>query len=258
MISFTRHESAFPLYSSGVVEGIFPFFHYNALQGEMQMRNVVLVICALVFSLMIAHPVAAEPTIFGPTGLLVNPTADIAAEEHAWIAINFLDNDGNAIWFAEATGAISENLEAGIGAVHPDDGDDGITFFAKWLFLPEEENMPGAAAGLTVTDIAGNNQSMYYVVFSKFFYIGENASENASIHLGGCYMTGDNDDDFEFFGGVDVEIVEDMILLAEYNSDDESLYQGLAFGVRYYVGEQFTMQGGLVDGDLLLGTSFVF
>jgi len=222
------------------------------------MRNVVLSAGVIAVFLALTAPVAAEPTIFGPTGLIINPTADITAVEHAWIALNFLDNDDNSLWTMNITGSISEEFEVGVGAVHPDQGDDGISFFLKWLFLPEEENMPGAATGVTITDIAGDNSEMFYVVLSKFFYIGENASENASVHGGLSYVSGDGDEEFEFFGGVDVEIIENFIAIAEYNSEDSSVYDGLTYGVRYYFGPQFTGQAGFVGGDLHIGASFVF
>ena len=222
------------------------------------MRNFVLVASAFAMFVLMTFPAAAEPTIFGPTGLLVNPTADITAAEHAWIALNFLDNDDNSIWTANITGAVSEEFEVGVGAIHPDDGDDGISFFVKWLFLPESENMLGAAAGLTVMDASGQNTAMYYVVASKFFYLGDNASENASVHGGVSLLSGDNDDQIEFFGGIDMEIVEDLIALAEYNSDETSLYQGFAYGVRYYFGPELTGQAGFIDGNLHIGASYVF
>ncbi len=222
------------------------------------MRKVVLVAGILVLFFSMAIPAAAEPTIFGPTGLIVNPTADITPQEHAWIALNFLDNDDNSLWTMNFTGSVSEEFEVGVGAVHPDEGDDGISFFVKWLFLPESENVPGAAAGLTVTDVSGANTTMYYVVGSKFFYLGEDASENASLHGGISYLTGDGDDEFEFFGGIDIELFENLIAIAEYNSDEGSVYEGLTYGVRYYITPQFTGQAGFLDGNLHVGASFVF
>jgi len=222
------------------------------------MRRVILALSSLVVFIALSVPAFAEPTVFGPTGLIVNPTADITPQDHAWIALNFLDNDDNSLWTANIVGSVSEEFEVGVGAVHPDDGDDGISFFLKWLFMPESENVPGAAAGVTVTDVAGNNSTMYYVVGSKFFYLSGEASENASVHGGISYITGDGDDEFEFFGGVDVELVENLIAIAEYNSDDNSVYEGFTYGVRYYFGPQFTGQAGFIDGDLHLGVSVVF
>jgi len=222
------------------------------------MRNVVLAAGALAIFVAMTLPAAAEPTIFGPTGLIVNPTADITAVEHAWIALNFLDNDDNSIWTLNVTGSVSEQFEVGVGAVHPDDGDDGISFFVKWLFAPETEGFPGAAGGITITDVAGENTTMYYVVASKFFYLGEYASENASIHGGISYVTGSGEDDFGFFGGMDLEIIENLIAIAEYSSDDRQVYEGFTLGARYYFGPEFTGQAGFIDGDLHVGASFVF
>jgi hypothetical protein len=222
------------------------------------MRNAALAVCAMVIFLGMSLPASAEPTILGPTGLIVNPTADITAVEHAWIALNFLDNDDNSLWTLNITGSVSEEFEVGVGAVHPDDGDDGLSFFLKWLFYPESEKFPGAAAGITITDVAGENTTMLYLVASKFFYLGDYASENASVHGGLSYVTGSGDDDFDFFGGVDVEIMESLIAIAEYSSDDRAVYEGFTYGVRYYFGPQFTGQAGFIDGDLTIGASLVF
>ena len=222
------------------------------------MRNFVMAASAIVLFVMMTVPAAAEPTIFGPTGLIVNPTADVTTVEHAWIALNFLDNDDNSIWTANVTGAISDEFEIGVGAVHPEEGDDGISFCLKWLFMQETEEMPGAAAGITVTDAAGENTTMFYVVASKFFYLSDNATENASLHGGISMLSGDNDDQLEFFGGIDVEVMQDLILIAEYNTSEDSFYEGLTYGVRYYFGPQLTGQAGFLDGNLHLGASFVF
>jgi hypothetical protein len=222
------------------------------------MRNVAMWAIFAGLFLAVSSPTLAEPTIVGPSGLFVNPTADIPAQEHAWIALNFLDNDENSLWTLNFTGAVSEEFEVGVGAIHPDDGDDGISFFLKWLFLPESEKLPGAAGGVTVTDIAGFNSTTFYAVASKFFYLGDNASENASVHGGLSYVTGSGDDEFEFFGGLDVEIVQDLIAIAEYNSDEGAFYEGWTYGVRYYIGPQFTTQAGFIGGDLHIGASYVF
>jgi hypothetical protein len=220
------------------------------------MRHVALAAGVIVFMILSALPVAAEPTMVGPTGLIVNPTADVTPADHAWLALNFFDNDGNSIWTANVTGSVSDNFEIGAGAVHPDEGDDGITFFVKWLFAPEAENWPGGAAGITVTDIAGVNSAQWYAVASKFFYFGESSSENASVHGGISYVTGDGDDNF--FGGMDVEIVKNLLAIAEYNSDKSSAFEGFTIGARYYFDPQFTGQAAMIDGDLHVGASYVF
>jgi hypothetical protein len=124
--------------------------------------------------------------------------------------------------------------------------------------MPESENRPGGAAGVTITDIAGANTTMWYAVASKFFYFGENASENASLHGGISYMNGEGDENFEFFGGMDLEMFDNMLLIAEYNSDQKTIYQGFAYGVRYYLDPQITAQAGFVDGNLHIGASYVF
>lgn len=222
------------------------------------MRRVFLVVCAFAVFFILVVPAAAEPTIFGPTGLIVNPTADITPLEHAWIALNFLDNGDNSVWTLNVTGSISEQLEVGVGTVRPDKGDSGYSFFGKWLFMPETETFPGAAGGVTVSDVSSENSTMWYIVASKFFELGQRATQNASLHGGISYATGSSNDDFEVFGGIDLEFSENMIAIAEFNSGGRTLFGGFTYGLRYYIGPQFTGQAGFVDGDLHIGGSFIF
>ncbi len=222
------------------------------------MRRVVILAGSLVILFLWVLPVAAEPTILGPTGLIVNPTADITPVDHAWIALNFFDNNDNSIWTTNVTGSISDGFEISLGAVHPDDGEDGITLGAKWLFLPEGENAPGAAGGITFTDVAGDGVTTFYLVASKFFYLGTDASENASFHGGLTFTSGDANEDIAFFGGIDFEFMENLLAILEYNSDDDYVFDGLTYGVRYYLGPEFTGQAAFIDGDLHIGASYIF
>jgi hypothetical protein len=222
------------------------------------MRNVLIASVAFVLAIFIASPVSAEPTINGPTGLIINPTADITELEHAWISLNFFDNNGNTVWTTNLTGTVSEQFEISAGGTFAENGGDGLTFGGKWLFMRESENRPGAAAGVLFNDVSGSNTTTFYAVASKFFYFGEDASENASIHGGINLVTGDSDDTFEFFGGLDVMIVEDFIAIAEFNTDESNIFEGFTFGLRYYFGPQVTGQIATIDGDLTFGGSFIF
>jgi hypothetical protein len=222
------------------------------------MRNLLMVAMFLILMAFFAVPAHAEPSITGPTGLIVNPTADVTPTDHVWIAVNFFDNDKNTIWNANVTGSISENFELGAGIVHPDAGNDGFNCFAKYLFSPETEQWPGGAVGVTVVNIDSYNAVTYYVVGSKFFTFGKEATENASLHAGASYVTGDGNDQLNFFGGFDAEVMDNLLAIIEYNSDDSSIFNGLTYGARYYFSPKLTGQAGFIDGDLHLGASYVF
>jgi hypothetical protein len=147
----------------------------------------------------------------------------------------------------------------GAGLIHPDAGDNGFSFFVKWLFAPEQENVPGGAAGITVSDIGKVNSVNAYVVGSKFFSIDKkSASDNAAIHGGISYITGDSKNGFKVFGGADIEVVKNLLAIAEYNSDKGSIFQGFTYGVRYYISPQWTGQAAIIDGNLHVGGAFEF
>jgi len=221
------------------------------------MRHLVLVV-ATVAVFLVAQPASAEPSILGPTGLIANPTADITPVDHLWVSLNYFDVNGSAVWNSGVSGSISDNIELGAGAIHPNKGDNGFSFFVKWLFAPEQENIPGGAAGITVADIGNRNSATWYVVGSKFFSFDKSADDNAAVHGGVSYTTGDGDSDFDFFGGADVEVSKNYLAVVEYNSDRSSAFQGFTCGVRHYFSPEWTGQVALIDGHLHLGGCYEF
>ena len=72
------------------------------------MRHLLTAFGVLAVLLFSALPASAEPTLLGPTGLLVIPTADITPADHMWIAVNFFDHNQNRMWLVNFTGAASK------------------------------------------------------------------------------------------------------------------------------------------------------
>jgi hypothetical protein len=91
-----------PLLSLGWTKGE-SIFQLDLPKESNIMRHLAIVVATLALFL-VAHPASAEPSILGPTGLFVNPTADITPVDHMWVAVNFFDNGGSAIWNANVTG----------------------------------------------------------------------------------------------------------------------------------------------------------
>ena len=123
------------------------------------MKRFIIVIFALTFILGLGAVVSAEPTLTGPTGLFISPTADITTPESAWLGFNYLDYSGggvdDAIWAFTLTGGISEEFELGASGSFHSEGDDGFGLNAKYAFVVENEDMPGMACGLNYMDNGG-------------------------------------------------------------------------------------------------------
>jgi len=214
-----------------------------------------------VFSLAVMA--SAEPSLYGPSGLILNPTADVATPESGWLGLNNLSwNEGDidsSIWTYTLTVGISENMELGAMGLYAADADDGFSINGKYLLLVENDEQPALAAGFTYSDILEGQVNNFYLVASKYFMADDiDVNKAVSFHGGVSYKTGDDiDNEWDLWGGVDFNLSEKIIGIVEY-SDDEDGIDGLVFGARYYANKTWTVQAGMIDGNFLLGTSYIF
>jgi hypothetical protein len=187
--------------------------------------------------------VSAAPNYLGSTGLLLTPTADVLRMRE-WNAYAFGTDD---FFSFGANFGLFENFELGATGFDPDFGDTEVLINLKYRLLPESERAPGIAIG--VVDIADEfdvDPSIYLVV-SKALGTASAGSKGLQIrgHLGigdGIYDT--------IFGGVDIVLSPQALLLVEYDSDDFN------FGVRFGVSQEVRIDVSLLDGDFGAGISF--
>lgn len=226
------------------------------------MKKFIIIVLAFIGLYLMCGIAAAEPTIEGPSGLLVSPTADVATPESAWIGGNYIQWKGNdidsTIWTYTITGGISENFELGAMGTFAQDADDGFGVNAKYLLMKEDPKMPGVACGIVYTDV-GNTVTRLYLVGSKYYTADNNSTQKAmSFHGGVGYLNGDNiDNEWTFWGGADFNLSDKFIGIVEYIDADEG-YNGFTYGVRYYGAENWTAQAGMIDGNFMLGASVIF
>ena len=233
-------------------------------------RKTAILLAALIV-LMFPAAAYAEPTVTGPTGLLVIPTADTVTMSHMWVGINWLDLDtivmpdqsleGGTAWTALLTGGLSDNFELGIGYMLQEESDNGVLFNGKYRIVNDDEEQwyPAVALGATVSNFSGNTNSEIYLVGSKFFWVTPHDEYSGSIHAGIDYMKlQGNDWKFEYFLGADVALTEEIVAIAEFSQDNDAFGDGFSWGVRYFFNKKTTAQAGLIDGNLAIGGSYIF
>jgi hypothetical protein len=213
----------------------------------------------------------AEPTVTGPTGLFVIPTADIAPRDHMWIGLNFVDLDtivipdvgteGGSLWTAVMTGGIDDNFEIGLGFSVQEESPNGILLNAKYNILAEEEDQwyPAVSLGAMLSNYSDIRNTNIYLVGSKFFWLEDEAYYGGGVHFGLDYAKPQSEDwDLQFFAGADVSFSEDIIAIFEWHEDEDAFGHGFSYGVRYYFSDTTTGQAGFIDGDLTIGGSYIF
>ena len=229
------------------------------------MKRFFITVIALTFLVILGSSVMAEPTVSGPTGLILTPTADITTPESAWLGGSYIDYSSgtfdDTIWSYTLTGGLAENFEVGIAGFYHTDADDGFGINAKYQVMAENLQMPAVSFGINYNDLGGERMTQFYAVASKYIQSDDESTNQAfGIHGGIAWVDADwVDEDFNYWGAVDFNITEEIIGIAEYIStygaNDEEAF---TFGVRYYANDQWSATAGMIDGDMTIGAAFIF
>jgi hypothetical protein len=197
-------------------------------------------IAAVLALLACALPVAASPTVFGPTGLLVTPTADTPGTAK-------IDLGG---WFTDDL-ATSGSLNIGIGAglevngawVDPDGPAKGEGIVsAKWRFRQSSITRPAVAVG--VMDLTDEFEITPYVVVQKEFKLaGSGISAHGGFARAGSLLDGS-------FAGAEATLASKYKVMAEYDGDDVNA------GVRFPATDRVEITAGKVKDGFAVGATF--
>mgnify|MGYP000995002856 CR=1 FL=1 len=124
---------------------------------SLRLKLTTLIIMAAL--LLPGTGVLAAPSLFGPTGLITIPTADVIQPGQFNVA-GFMAGEN---YIVAINGAPIPSLEMGIGV--REQGDSPGYLNAKLQVIPETRDFPGIAVG--ALDIADSLQRKMYVVLSK-------------------------------------------------------------------------------------------
>ena len=206
----------------------------------------------LVAAALVALPVvaSASPSVFGPTGLVTIPTADVVGMTRWNAGITAVELDqGNDLTLICGNFGITPSLELGVTREKPEGHSAETLINAKYRVL--QPILGGTSLSIGAIDATDQLDSTPYVVLSHdigagyVFKQGEITSPQLHIGVGGGMLDG-------VFAGVSATIKDKISVMAEYDSDDINL------GVRFALAPK--LEGGVYafDGldDLGFGLNF--
>jgi hypothetical protein len=191
---------------------------------------------------LMTKPVLAAPNVFGSTGLLLTPTADVLNQGEWNVHAHFINRDDLSTWGGNY--APFQNLEVGLTGVHFQGGGTRGIINGKYRLVPEKLNMPALAIGVVDASERLNNDATIYGVVSKTF--GTDMAHPIRLHLGygnGIY-------DKNVIGGADFLLNPRVLLMGEYDGDKVN------FGVRAGLTPEIRVELGSYDSDFGGGISY--
>ena len=180
----------------------------------------------------------AEPSFYGPTGLVEMPTAKAIEYKKVGVALDYRFNKGNRSngqTYYKLNMGTYENLELGIvgGAVPT----EGVFVNIKYFMLSDSEVYPTSLA-IGIQNLGSKTDSNLYLVASKLF---EGGLEG---HFG-FRMTFDKEVDAAAMLGVEYFMDDRLSFLADYTG--KSRRYTLNLGARYYIKEHISARFSVLD-----------
>jgi hypothetical protein len=208
------------------------------------MRKTWFLVAAL--GMALAGPASAAPNFFGPTGLLVIPTADTLAQQSWNVHLHLTDD---VITYGASFG-LAKQLELGVTGFDPDGGDTKALINAKYTLLMETGKAPGIAiGGLDLADELDLDPGFYLVASKSLSSLlgGEAAKYNLNAHLGYGWNTIFDDD---VFWGLDLAVTPKIQAMVEGIGSD------VTFGARFGLAAGVRVELASYDGDFGGGISY--
>ncbi len=199
---------------------------------------------------MAAMPGAAwaSPSLLGPSGLLLIPTAEALGVSQWNVGGSVLSSDSEDVTALYANVGVLKGLEVGAARVKPE-GTSGETVVNAKLLLPQPIPVKLAVA-VGVIDITDQVDTTPYVVVSHtlggglILRHGALSSPQVHVGLGGGQLDG-------LFGGVSAKIGDRLDVMAEYDGSQINL------GARLPVARNVEVTAAALDGlnDIGVGVS---
>ena len=204
-----------------------------------------------VLGMALAGRASAAPSLYGPTGLLVIPTADTLAQQ-SWNAhVHAVDTGGATLTTFGANFGIAKQLELGVTGFHVKGIGTKALFNAKYAVLMESAKVPGIAVGGVdlASQIPGSDPGVYVVASKSLSSLigGPLTKYNLRGHIGYGANNIFNDD---VFGGIDLQVTPKVQAMVEW------LNGTLYFGGRVGVGQGIRAEIGSYDGNIGGGVSY--
>ena len=118
-------------------------------------KILTLIFCAA--AILIVSPAAlAAPSVYGPTGMISNPSADVLREGQFSLGYFHFQDQTSGTFEVN----LADGLEMGAARIHNDHYGTDTLFNAKYSLLPETLMSPGVAVGAE-SGFNGGHHSLY-------------------------------------------------------------------------------------------------
>lgn len=185
------------------------------------MLNRVLWIALAIIGLAI--PIAADPTFFGPSGLIVIPTAESLEYQQFNLSYDFRGTSTAQQGYYKFNMGMFKNVELGIiGGATPT---EGVFINMKYFLISDASRYPMSFA-IGLQNLASKTDTGLYLVMSKKFQGG------LSAHLGFNTFISDQIDP-TLMGGIEYIVNDHMSFLADFSGKQKTytLNGGLRFAI---------------------------
>lgn len=209
----------------------------------MKLRTIV--VSVVVGSMLMGAQAFAHNTIFGPTGLILNPTAGVMGRGQYSTQLSYYREEPNFFelrgWNLNIATGIADRLELALGLqdvkVTLTPGGTfldmtGVSGGLKYQVREESGNSPAVAVGVIGSNVA--KQGGAYVVWSKTLTAkggGQHGENDWRVHAGARYdsvdarrsVTGSDENKVTVFGGIEAPVANRLRFMGEFNSRHKAL-----------------------------------
>ncbi len=215
--------------------------------------------CAVLVALLVVPAIAAAPTFFGPTGLIVMPTAESLAPGQVQIFANHISRDDAKDTAYGGNVGLGHGLEIGATASNETgpNVDTEYILNAKWTAIAETDAMPAIAIGginlLANDDFRGTfitkpgkSEADPYIVLSKKLPGSKYAVSGHAGYIGGSIAG--------IMLGGGARVTPNLDVMADWIDN----FTGFSFGARYQPTNDLGLSASIIDGDFAAGISYSF
>jgi hypothetical protein len=222
--------------------------------------RLLFLFCAVLLASMVL-PAGAATSFFGPSGLLVMPTAETLGQGQLQVFANYIDRGTYQETPIGVSMGLSHGIEVGVSSVNETGLNAGskAIFNVKWIALPETDTMPAVAVGaINATDNTKFNGTVeltadkgmiapYFVASKKLALSGcKLALTGHAGYIGGNFSGA--------MLGVGAKVTPKLDVMADWIGN----YSNLSFGARYQATDSLGVNASLINGDLSVGTAYIF
>lgn len=201
------------------------------------------VVLTVVLACSVAH---GAPSLYGPTGILFTPNAEVVGASSLDIGAHFMEEDGGDMSAYKATVGVCDRAEVTGTLFSLENGGDEDEFLvsAKAQVVSGEDNgLSVAIGGMDIFEQVAAN-AMWYVVATKTMGDAEADERVVQASVGlliSEHIDMDDDDDAQSFASIAAELCDRVTALVEMFGEDVS------FGGRVSVGDNFNVDVASVE-----------